>query len=103
MFVGVWLASIGVLQVRPPSVDSENAMLSKAPPLKRLSCQTTYRLPFAGSTAIIGMSSPARTVPPLLGSVMPLLSWIVFTVIGADHVAPWSVERMRTMLTLPLV
>ena len=95
--VKAWLTPPTVLmrrvadQVRPPFVDLENAICSW--PVKRSSCQTTYRAPLLSSTAICGIRSPVRTAWPSAGSVTP--SVIIRSIsIGADQVSPLSVERI---------
>src|SRR5215813_3997453 len=105
MFIGVRLIWIVGDHVSPPSVDFEKAMLSWAKLLKRLSCQTMYRLPLAGldaprSTATSGMMSPVRTRAPVSGSLTPFCSGSnrafvssLSTMIGPDQVAPLSDER----------
>src|SRR5512144_325817 len=115
MFVGVLLILMGADQVKPPSVDCENATASasldrseKSPPLlNRESCQTAYRAPETWSTAGSGMMSPVRTRAPVSGSRTPdpcgskaalVRSWAAWIAWPFVHVTPLSVERIRATL-----
>src|SRR4051794_7177153 len=91
---GDWSARTGADQWSPPSVDRESAIFDAPDALKRPSCQAAQSGP-AGAAANSGMMSPERTPWP---AMLTPASCISDTMIGSDHVAPPSVERMTATL-----
>src|SRR5262249_20110665 len=108
MLFGVWFTRIGADQVKPPSVDIEKAMLVYWPLPKRVSCQTAYRLPLAGSRATRKPQGTTRvpTPPSGLGTLIKgnesSSGRMSATGMGASvncQVCPWSDERIKDSLT----
>src|SRR5215210_6100909 len=93
---GVWLILMVGDQVAPPLVDIANATAER--PVKRRSCQTTYRLPLAASTATSGRMLSVRCGWPVSGSITSATKWWSMIRAFRDHVSPRSVERMNAML-----
>ena len=87
--------------MRPPSTERANAIASMMPPEKRASCHTTASEPSLPA-AIDGRIEASRTAKPLALSTVPT-ACIVATVIGADQVAPLSVERMMRIVAVVVV
>src|SRR5437588_9898436 len=78
------------LHVRPPSTEEASRMRDGANS-EGISFHATYMIrPGAGSTAAIGR---ARTSPCLSGSA-GRKGEMSATLTGADHVSPWSLERI---------
>ena len=75
-------------------------MASYRPPLKRLSCQATYRAPL-GAAEIWGRIEASRTGAPPFGSRVPTESSSA-TTLGAVQVRPLSNERTTAMRALSL-
>ena len=77
-------------------------MPSRTPPEKRESCHAAASSPFVPK-AIEPRFAPSRIGTPVSGQRVPsACDWAM--VIGADHVAPWSCERItrsRAVVWLP--
>src|SRR5262249_45392402 len=90
--------STGADHVAPPSLECATATPAPAPPGRRAPCHTTYSAP-PGATAISGTSELSRTSVPVSGSRVPIDSSSA-TVLGADHVAPLSLERITRIVAV---
>ena len=73
-------------------------MSSWSPLEKRASAHTAYRVPFDRSTAMSGMSIPARMGAPVSGSKRPTARSFAI-LIGCDQVRPASWEIMTPSKT----
>src|SRR5512139_2131303 len=99
--VALALTRTGVLHVAPPSVDVASAIESRAPLVKRESCQAAYKVPLPGCAAKVPRISPALTATDACaGRRVPTASNCAMRT-GADHVTPLFVERIT--LRLPSV
>src|SRR5579859_1223074 len=76
------LTTLGVLQVRPPSAETDSTMSFSPRELYRVSCHVAYKRPVDGSAAAAG-ARPVR----MPGSSEPRNA-LIFT--GAPQVAPPS-------------
>src|SRR5438046_3659675 len=88
----------GVDQVRPPSNEAEKAIASRRPAEKRAFCQTATSWP-CGPAAIEPNPEAARTGAWVSGSNVPTACTAEMTM-GADQVAPLSIERMIASVAL---